>query len=43
MSVSNIKLYFFEKSKIYKKLNKNLILKVFKFLTKTYDNDGTKY
>jgi D-sedoheptulose 7-phosphate isomerase len=43
MSVSNIRLYFLEKSKIYKKLNNNSILKVFKFLTKTYDNDGTIY
>ncbi len=37
---SKIKLYFNEKSKIYKKINTKLIYKVFQKIKKTYDNDG---
>ena len=40
MSTSKINLYFKEKSKIYKKLNLNVISKVFEQLKKTYNNDG---
>ena len=40
MSVSKINLYFKEKSQIYKKINSKIILKVFKAIKKTYDNDG---
>ena len=40
MSDSKIKLYFQEKSKIYKKINSKVILKVFEQIKKTYNNDG---
>ena len=40
MTISKINLYFKEKSKIYKKLNSKIILKVFNAIKKTYDNDG---
>ncbi len=40
MSTKKIDLYFKEKSKIYKKLNLKLILKVFEVIKKTYINDG---
>tara|TARA_B100001057_G_C22860885_1_gene954471 strand:- start:1468 stop:2106 length:639 start_codon:yes stop_codon:yes gene_type:complete len=43
MSISKISLYFQEKSKIYKKINSNIILKVFEQIKKTYINDGTVY
>jgi len=40
MSISKINLYFKEKSKIYQKLNLQVISKVFNQLKKTYNNDG---
>tara|TARA_X000000950_G_scaffold285611_1_gene392045 strand:- start:1997 stop:2635 length:639 start_codon:yes stop_codon:yes gene_type:complete len=43
MSISKINLYFKEKSKIYKKLNSKVILKVFEQIKKTYINDGQVY
>ena len=43
MSISKINLYFKEKSKIYKKINSKVILKVFEQIKKTYINDGQIY
>ena len=43
MSISKINLYFKEKSKIYKKFNSKVILKVFEQIKKTYINDGQVY
>ena len=43
MSSAKIKLYFREKSIIYKKINASIILKVFFALKNTYVNDGNVY
>ena len=41
--IKNIKLYFSEKTQIYKKINISKINKAFTILKNTYSNDGTVY